>query len=155
MKVLNITFVQQAASGGYIGTPYSALDCQAFVEKVLKDCGITRNWRGSNDMWRNAVHDHTKLDQVDPPPGAWLFTIKHDGKEDKSRYKDGINAAHVGIYLGDGKVIHSTRGGVQWDDITSSRWTHFALANDVDYNGDYVSDHDMLAAIYNKVVKGE
>lgn len=155
MKVLATTFVEQASCGGYIGIPYEKLDCQAFVEKVLADCGVRRNWRGSNDMWRNAVHDQTELGGNQPPPGAWLFTIKRDGKEDKTRYKDGINAAHVGIYLGDGKVIHSTLGGVQWDVINSSRWTHFALANDIDYNGEYMSDHDMIVAIYNKIVEGE
>lgn len=152
--VQNTDFVRQASGGGYIGTPYEELDCQAFVEKVLADCGVRRNWRGSNDMWRNAVHDQKAID-ANPPPGAWLFTIKHDGGEDKSRYKDGVNAAHVGIYIGDGVVIHSTRGGVQWDDIKSTRWTHYALANDIDYNGDHISDHDMLVAIYNKIVKGE
>lgn len=155
MKVSNNAFVQQASNGGYIGIPYEKLDCQAFVEKVLADCGVKRNWRGSNDMWRNAVHNQTALSGNNPPPGAWLFTIRHDGKEDKNRYKDGINAAHLGIYIGDGVVIHSTRGGVQWDKINSSRWTHFALANDIDYNSDYISDHDMLVAIYNKIVKGE
>lgn len=154
MKVLNTAFVHQASNGGYIGTPYEKLDCQAFVEQVLSDCGVSRNWRGSNDMWRNAVHDQTTLDGKQPPIGAWLFTIKYDGKEDTRRYKDGINAAHVGIYLGGDRVIHSTTGGVQWDVISSSRWTHFALANDIDYNTD-VSDHEMLVAIYNKVVKGE
>lgn len=127
-------FASQARSGGYIGIPYETLDCQGFVEQVLKDCGIKRNWRGSNDMWRNAVHGHVELEDVEPPMGAWLFTIKHDGKEDTSRYKDGVNAAHVGIYCGNNIVIHSTNGGVQWDKLSSKRWTHYALSNDLQYN---------------------
>mgnify|MGYP003291983947 CR=1 FL=1 len=31
---------EQAKTGGYIGIPYSKLDCQAFVEQVLRDTGI-------------------------------------------------------------------------------------------------------------------
>ena len=38
---------------------YSQLDCQAFVEAVLKDIGVRKpdgkpyDWRGSNAMYRN------------------------------------------------------------------------------------------------------
>lgn len=150
--ISNIIFAEQAKNGNYIGIPYNTLDCQAFVEKVLHDCGVKRNWRGSNDMWRNAVHDQRQNDKK-PPVGAWVFTIKIDGKEDKSRYKDGINASHVGIYVGDGRCIHSTTGGVQWSAIDEPRWTHYALANDIDYNSKGLSDHDMIVAIYNKLME--
>lgn len=150
--ISNVNFAEQAKNGNYIGIPYSRLDCQEFVEKVLSDCGIRRNWRGSNDMWRNAVHDQRENDRR-PPVGAWVFTIKYDGKEDKSRYTDGINAAHVGIYVGDGICIHSTTGGVQWSNIDEKRWTHYALANEIDYNGNGLTDHEMLLAIYNKIME--
>lgn len=142
-------FARQAENGGYIGIAYSVLDCQAFVEKVLKDCGVSKNWRGSNDMWRNAVYDARTIDG-DIKPGEWVFTIKHDGKEDKARYKDGVNAAHVGIYIGGGRVIHSTTGGVQWDSFTSPRWTHCAKANCIDYEEE-MTEREMLQAIYNKI----
>lgn len=155
MSISARSFVERAASGEYIGIKYEELDCQAFVERVLHDCGIRRNWRGSNDMWRNAVHSRTQLDGEDPQPGAWVFTIKTDGGEDRSRYKDGINAAHVGIYLGNGRVIHSTTGGVQWDSLSSNRWTHYALANDIDYDCNDMSYNDMIVAIYNKICKEE
>lgn len=150
----NRTFAARACSGEYDGISYDTLDCQAFVEKVLSDCGCKRNWRGSNDMWRNAVHDQQPLTGDDIPVGTWVFTIKHDGGEDKKRYTDGINASHVGIYCGNGLVMHSTTGGVQRDRITSNRWTHYALANDIDYN-DAPTDHDMIVAIYNVVCKEE
>lgn len=142
-------FARQAECGGYIGIPYSTLDCQAFVERVLRDCGVSKNWRGSNDMWRNAVHDARPI-SGDIKPGEWVFTIKHDGKEDKSRYKDGINAAHVGVYIGGGRVIHSTSGGVQWDSVGSSRWTHCAKAKCIDYDEE-MTEREMLQAIYNKI----
>lgn len=138
-KIKAADFARQAGSSAYNGIGYDVLDCQAFVEKVLKDCGYSYNWRGSNDMWRNALDWSGTYDEAvkkfgEIPPGAWLFTIKKDGKEDKSRYKDGINAAHVGIYLGSGKARHSTTGGVQYCAVPAGRWTHVGLAKIIDYN---------------------
>lgn len=130
--------VDEALKGDLIGTPYAELDCQALMEKLLTRIGVKHpNWRGSNHMWREAVSEREAIsasgDEV--PPGAWLFTIKHDGGEIARGYNDDFgNAAHVGLYLGDGRVIHSTTGGVQWDTIASSRWTHYALCDLLDYS---------------------
>ena len=144
--VLAETFASQAVHGGYIGIPYSTLDCQAFVEKVLAAAGVRDengkryNWLGSNDMWRHAVYNRLTVAECmaqygSIPIGAWLFTIKHDGNE-PARYTDGVNAAHVGIYvgaMGTKPALHSTTGGVQWADCPASRWTHIALCKYLDY----------------------
>lgn len=37
------------------------------------------------------------------------------------------------MVLWNGIVIHSTTGGVQWDTITSGRWTHAALCKLLEY----------------------
>lgn len=138
-------FVSQALTGKYIGIPYNALDCQAFVEKVLKDCGEKRDWRGSNDMWRNALSEKHKItNEMNIPAGAWLFTVKNDGGEKERGYNDNEgNAAHVGIYLGFSRVIHSTTGGVQWDDISRARWTHYGLAKCIDYSTPYATEKEI------------
>lgn len=121
--------------------PYSKLDCQAFVERVLRDCGVVRDWKGSNDMWRNALSWSGTLEECrkaygDIPIGAWLFTVKNDGGEVSRGYHDKKgNAAHVGIYCGaDLGTMHSTTGGVQagpWPD--PKRWTHCGLCKYIDY----------------------
>ena len=40
----------------YLGRLYSEMDCQAFVERCLKDVGIDKNLAGSNawylEIWR-------------------------------------------------------------------------------------------------------
>lgn len=128
-----------AMRGERIGTPYSTLDCQALVEQLLTDAGVKHpNWRGSNHMWREALSVKGVLDKSRPIlPGAWLFTVKEDGGEVARGYHDNEgNAAHVGMYLTDGKVIHSTTGGVQWDNISSRRWTHYGLCKLLDYEID-------------------
>lgn len=140
-----------------IGIPYSKLDCQAFVEHCLrKYANIKKDWRGSNDMWRNAVHDKSdNFDNIDP--GEWVFSIRHDGKEPK-RYTDGVNASHVGIYIGNGEVMHSTTGGVQMDKITNrKRWTHHAKANCLHYASEVVEmpvtdEIDLFTNLYGELV---
>jgi hypothetical protein len=130
--------VTQARNGGYLGTPYSKLDCQAFVEKVLKDLGsLSTNWCGSNHMFREAVTNLTRIDASNIDfivPAAWLFKHRFDGGEEERGYEDGLgNAYHVGLYLGNGVVMHSTTGGVQTTDI-SNGWTHYGLCKDIDYS---------------------
>ena len=135
------TFIHQARSETYTGIPYSQLDCQAFIERVLHDCGYNYDWRGSNHMWRDALSEKHPITDINIiPAGAWLFTIKDDGGEVARGYHDDQgNAAHVGIYLGNGDVRHSTSGsgktnGVQMDKITSKRWTHYGLAKMITYD---------------------
>lgn len=128
-------FAQNANDGKWIATPYNVWDCQEFVEQMLRTVGIRKNWKGSNDMWRNAVEERKAIADCNLLPGMWLFTIKNDGGEKQRGYNDDMgNAAHVGIYLGNGRVIHSTRGGVQWDTIDSPRWTHAAKCKLLQYD---------------------
>ena len=76
-------------------------------------------------MWREMVTNRRDK-YTNIIPGTILFTVKYDGGEKKRGYKDNYgNACHVGMYVGnnyEGNVIHSTTGGVQWDDISSNRW---------------------------------
>ena len=94
------------AAPGYLGVPYYHLDCQAFVERCLRDIGIDKNLPGSN-AWYREVKNHgwvgspedckKKFGKV--PPGAFLFILKQDGKEPAQYKEDGIgNASHIGIY---------------------------------------------------------
>lgn len=107
-------------------------------------------------MWRKAVHDKSdNFDNIDV--GEWVFTIKHDGNEPK-RYTDGVNAAHVGIYIGNGEVIHSTTGGVQMDKINNrKRWTHHAKADCLYYASEVVSTpvqdaNELYSNLYGELV---
>ena len=134
-------FADQARNGGYIGTPYSTLDCQAFVERVLKDCGYSYNWRGSNHMWRDALtwrgtrEEYKQTYDHDIVPGVWVFGWKNDGGEKSRGYHDSEgNAYHVGIYIGNGEVIHSTTGGVQISPMDDKRFNRVALAAMIDYS---------------------
>lgn len=131
-----------AEHSGLIGTPYSEMDCQAFVEVVLKKAGMKIiNYRGSNHMWRDLVYDRALIVNPDIPVGALVFIVRFDGGEKKRGYHDTMgNATHVGIYLGEGRVIHSTTGGVQYGKL--SRFTDYGLIKDVDYEGGKTDESD-------------
>jgi len=92
----------------YLGTPYSQMDCQAFVERCLADIGIKKDLAGSNTWYREiAKHGwvgtpkecRKKYGSI--PRGAFLFIQKNDGKEPQKYIGDGIgNISHIGIYTG-------------------------------------------------------
>ena len=135
--------VQAIKTSGLIGTPYSKLDCQAAVEKALSLVGVVVNYRGSNHMWRELVHDRMTYDECIRkygciPPGAFCFSLYHDGSEIAKGYRDTMGAAkHVGICLGDGNTIfHSTSGGVQYGTFGAAGTNRIALCNLLRYETD-------------------
>lgn len=140
-KIDNFQFAEVAYGYRDSGIPYSKLDCQAFVERCLQDCGYYKDWRGSNHMWRTALDWKGTVEECikkygTVPVGAWLFTIKWDGGEKKRGYNDDQgNAAHVGIFTAKGKgAMHSSTGGVQECAFPDpKRWTHVGLASMIDY----------------------
>ena len=133
----------------YIGVPYSTLDCQAFVEKCLADCGIKKNLPGSNAWYREVAQNGwvgtpeecvAKYGTV--PKGAFLFILENDGKEPDKYKADGMgNASHIGIVTGQGKgAIHSSasRGCVCESEfhnktIKGGGWNRVGLLDAVDY----------------------
>jgi hypothetical protein len=105
------------AGDKYLGTPYSEMDCQKFVEKCMADCGFHKDLAGSNAWYRECIRNGwtgtpeecvRKYGGV--PKGALLFIHAFDGGEEKRGYHDGLgNASHIGIKTGrnDG-AIHSS-----------------------------------------------
>lgn len=98
----------------YLGTPYATIDCQAFVEKCLKDAGLAVDLKGSNEWYREMTWTGSpeackkKFGKI--PKGAFLYIHLFDGGEVKRGYRDGLgNASHIGIYTGTGDgAIHSS-----------------------------------------------
>lgn len=125
LTVTGERFAEQARSEKYIGIKYDKCDCQAFVEAVLRDCGVRTqagavwNWKGSNDMWRNALAWKGTIKECRErfgyiPVGAWAFMWANDGGEILRGYHDGLgNASHVGIFCrpnSQKEVRDSTKG---------------------------------------------
>ena len=92
------------AAQKYIGTPYvwggsdknthGGMDCSGFVYNALKDAGY--------DVGRTSAQGYrskgTVVNKADMQPGDLIF------------YGSNGNATHVGIYIGNGQMIHSSGG---------------------------------------------
>lgn len=92
----------------YLGIPYSTMDCQKFVERVLADCGINKDLPGSNAWYRFLRQDgwvgtpaECKQRFGSIPVGAFLFIHDFDGGEEIRGYHDNLgNASHIGLFTG-------------------------------------------------------
>ena len=162
LRTTGADIAEQAKTGNYVGIPYSRLDCQAFVEQVLKDLGVRKedgspyNWKGSNSMYRNFIRWRGTLDECrkkfgDIPKGAFLFIVKHDGGEVERGYHDDLgNASHVGLYLGTSPLpCMDSQGnrGVDYCDL--SIFTHVGLMSMIDYYNEPISPKDkVLKAVH-------
>lgn len=107
-----------ATAQSLLGTPYvwggaspadGGFDCSGFTQYVYGKAGVTLN-RISADQATQGV----SVPRTDLQPGDLVFfSLNNDGR-----------ISHVGIYIGDGKMIHSPKTGdvVKTTDITTSFW---------------------------------
>ena len=114
-------YAELASKSKYDKLKYSQYDCQAFCELVLRDLGVRQsngavyNWKGSNDMYRNAciwvgTVEECRLKYGLIPLGAWAFMWDMTGNEKARGYYDGLgNASHVGIVIAQDTVRDSTK----------------------------------------------
>ena len=157
MKIDAVAF--SFAGDKYIGRAYSEMDCQAFVEQCMSDCGLREDFAGSNTWYRHIMKNGWVGSPEECikefgaiPKGALLFILEHDGKEPAQYRKDGIgNASHIGIVIQrhDG-AIHSShsRGGVCYSTfknktIPNGGWNRVGLYNKFTYGKsiDWVLEH--------------
>ena len=132
----------------YIGTAYSRMDCQAFVERCLADAGLKKNLPGSNawyrEVWKNGwvgTPEECRQRFGCIPKGAFLFILKQDGNEPQKYKADGQgNASHIGLYTGRGQgAIHSSssRGCVAESAFSGKSirggWNTVGLWRELDY----------------------
>ncbi|WP_339276479.1 SH3 domain-containing C40 family peptidase [Paenibacillus sp. FSL W8-0426] len=129
-----------AAGMKYLGTPYkygadrnstAAFDCSSFVRRAFIDAlGITlpadSRKQGDYVKAKGAVQtDWTKLKR-----GDLMYFMSYKGT--KASAYSGVNKStaritHTGIYLGDGKVLHTYSnegGGVTVSDISGKHWEY-------------------------------
>lgn len=110
----------------YIGTPYvwggesiseGGMDCSGFVYNALKDAGY-KVGRTTAQGYRSYG---TKINKADMQAGDLVFF----GKD---------KASHIGIYLGNGKMIHSSGGSKN----TKSNPGKGVTITDVNYRSDFL-----------------
>ena len=105
---------------------YQELDCQALIEQAVRNVGGQMDYRGSNDMARNAAWLGTiENAQAEGKlvPGALLFIHEDDESGLPARYQgDGFgDFSHVGIYAGNNRMYHAG-DPIGYADLTSPYW---------------------------------
>ena len=117
-----------SAAEKYIGTPYvwggssaaqGGMDCSGFVYNALKDAGY--------DVGRTTAQGYrsygSTVSKSDMQPGDLVFFGKNN------------NASHIGIYIGNGQMIHSAGKGQE--NTKSNPGKGVSVAN-VDYRNDFL-----------------
>lgn len=116
------------AAQKYIGTPYvwggesmseGGMDCSGFVYNALKDAGYSVG-RTTAQGYRSYGTSVSKADML---PGDLIFFGKNNN-----------DASHIGIYLGNGKMIHSSGGSKN----TASNPGKGVSITNVDYRSDFL-----------------
>lgn len=129
-----------AAGMKYLGTPYefgsnrsttTTFDCSDFVRQAFKDAlGITlpADSRQQGTYVKNKGNYTTNINNL--KRGDLMFFMSYKGSSASSY--SGINKSaqritHVGIYLGDGKILHTyskESGGVTTGTVTGKHWEY-------------------------------
>lgn len=116
------------AAQKYIGTPYvwggesmaeGGMDCSGFVYNALKDAGYNVG-RTTAQGYRNYG---TSVSKADMQPGDLIFFGKNNN-----------DASHIGIYIGNGQMIHSSGGSKN----TKSNPGKGVSITNVDYRSDFL-----------------
>ena len=132
-----------AAAPQYLGTPYSKMDCQKFVEQCLADIGIHKDLPGSNAWYREmdwvGSPEECRKQFGKVPVGAFLFIWEPTGEPEKYKGDGKGNASHIGIVTETG-AIHSSasRGCVAESEfsgktIKNGGWNKVGLWDRIDY----------------------
>lgn len=104
-------------------------DCSGLFTWAFKELGGYM-YHGSNTMWNKYCVAKGKLvngkrsDGKELKPGTAVFVLKN-----------GNDRSHVGLYIGNGKVIEasSTQTGVIMTDITNKKWAEWGELKGIDY----------------------
>ncbi|MNI44855.1 putative endopeptidase p60 precursor [compost metagenome] len=124
----------------YLGTPYEfgsnryntdTFDCSDFVRQAFLDAlnhKLPSDSRGQGDYVKSLGNTKTNWKELNP--GDLMFFMSYKGP--KASDYAGINKSkatinHVGIYLGDGKILHTyskDSGGVRIDTVAGKSWEY-------------------------------
>jgi peptidoglycan DL-endopeptidase CwlO len=124
----------------YLGTPYefgssrsttTTFDCSDFVRQAFKDAlkiTLPADSRQQGAYVRS--HNPVTTDWHNLKRGDLMFFMSYKGSS-KSSYANiqsfSERITHVGIYLGNGKILHTyskTSGGVRIDSFTGTAWEY-------------------------------
>lgn len=97
------------------GSPAHWCDCSSLMQQAYRAAGIPIP-RVTYDQVN--IGDHVNMDK--PKPGDLVFNAGSDGSD--------ARPGHVGMYIGDGKIIEAPRTGVRTRIVSYSSWRNSTSA---------------------------
>ena len=139
------------AGDKYIGRTYAEMDCQKFIENMMRDVGLNMDLSGSNAWYREILKNGwvgspedciSKFGKI--PKGAILFIHAFDGGEEKRGYHDGLgNASHMGAKTG--------RSGAEMCAATGKTEMNFGNGA---IHSSYTRDHVSTSKFSDRTING-
>lgn len=140
-KQLNQTTDSDRENGRKYGAKWIGhyvADCSGLFSWAFKQYGAYM-YHGSNTMWLKYCTSKGELvkgkrdDNQELKPGTAVFT--YNAKKN--------NRGHVGLYIGDGKVIEAsgTQAGVCTSKVTDKKWVEWGELQGVIYDGSVPADN--------------
>ena len=125
---------------GLLGTPYSELDCINFIKKIIRvapggdpkytDANVPALWDSYNSSpkYKHLIARYENISNL--KKGQIVFKGLPLGRDREP--------SHVGMYIGDGQVIHSSsaKGCVTITDVNNGQWTLSADHKLIEVEGD-------------------
>ena len=162
--MLNTDFVSRVLA--LCGLSYAECDCKDVICQALdiRMSGTNWLWRSINNSSKYrylSARAWSPILQGDLKPGDVLFKMRAaipDG------YTDAPDAYHVGVYVGNGMVVHSSPNtGVRSAEYIYGAWQGWGQLKQVEYQpepatapaSDELTDHEMISAIYNFLIGGK
>ena len=110
-----------------------SVDCSGAFVYAFRQHGL-KIYHGSNTIWRNYLSAKGRIGEIPLVPGAAVFKWREDGEPAQFRNDGEDDFYHIGLYIGDGKVIEakSVKYGCVESGINSG-WTHEGYLKDVEY----------------------
>ena len=108
-------------------------DCSGMFYWAFKELG-SYMYHGSDTMYRKyctangTLNGGKRTDGLPLIPGTAVFVWKPEDQK----------YGHVGLYIGNGKVIEAqgTKAGVIYSDVSNKKWTNWGELKDVDYGAE-------------------
>lgn len=106
-------------------------DCSGLFYWAFKELGGYM-YHGSNTMWdkyctsKGQLSNGKRTDGKELKPGTAVFTLKN-----------GSDRSHVGLYIGNGRVIEAsgTQAGVVMTEVSNKKWNEWGELTGVTYSG--------------------
>ncbi len=129
------------------------VDCSGAFVYAFKQYGQSI-YHGSNTIYRQYLTQRGKVGQIELVPGMAVFKWREDGEPDKY-IADGLDDFyHIGLYVGNDRVLEARGTKVGFVESPLKGWTHAGRLKGVDYSGQKGGEAEMDIKWIGKVTGG-